>query len=130
MNNHEIDYRIIGEEMQCVEIELDPQETVVAEAGAMNYMHSDIEFESKMGDGSQPDQGFFSKVFSAGKRMFTGESAFMTHFTNRGAGKKRVAFAAPFPGSRSFSSQYYPNREEPNFGPCFLQFLSTALVRK
>ena len=99
MKCHEIDYEIIGHDMQIVEVELDPQETVVAEAGAMNYMHSDILFESKMGDGSQPEQGFFSKVFSAGKRMFTGESAFMTHFTNEGAQKRRVAFAAPFPGA-------------------------------
>lgn len=99
MRCHEVDYEIIGQDMQIVEIELDPQETVIAEAGAMNYMHSDIIFESKMGDGSQPEQGFFSKVFSAGKRMFTGESAFMTHFTNQGRDKKRVAFAAPFPGS-------------------------------
>lgn len=99
MRCHEVDYEIIGHDMQIVEIELDPKETVIAEAGGMNYMHSDITFESKMGDGSQPDQGFFSKVFSAGKRMFTGESAFMTHFTNHGSQKRRVAFAAPFPGS-------------------------------
>lgn len=99
MKCHEVDYEIIGQDMQIVEIELDPEETVIAEAGAMNYMDAQISFESKMGDGSNPDQGFFSKVFSAGKRMFTGESAFMTHFTNRGTGKKHVAFAAPFPGS-------------------------------
>ena len=86
-------------DLQIVEVELDPNETVIAEAGAMNYMASCIEFETKMGDGSEPNQGFFSKVFSAGKRLFTGESAFMTHFTNQGTGKQRVAFAAPFPGS-------------------------------
>ena len=99
MRCHEVDYEIIGHDMQIVEVELDPQETVIAEAGAMNYMNGDIHFESKMGDGSQPEQGFFSKVFSAGKRMFTGESAFMTHFTNHGTQKQRVAFAAPFPGT-------------------------------
>ena len=99
MRCHEIDYEILGNDMQIVEVELDPNETVIAEAGAMNYMASGIEFETKMGDGSEPNQGFFSKVFAAGKRMFTGESAFMTHFTNHGVGKQRVAFAAPFPGS-------------------------------
>jgi len=98
MRCHEVDYEIIGNDLQLVEIELDPNETVIAEAGAMNYMSAAIEFETKMGDGSQPQQGFFSKVFSAGKRMFTGESAFMTHFTNHGQGKQRVAFAAPYPG--------------------------------
>lgn len=96
--SHEVDYEIHGTELQLVEVELDPGETVIAEAGAMTYMEDGIEFESKMGDGSDPEQGFFSKLFSAGKRMFTGESAFMTHFTNRGAGKSRVAFAAPYPG--------------------------------
>jgi len=103
MRCHEIDYKIIGESMQMVEIELDPDETVIAEAGAMNYMEDGIEFEAKMGDGSNVDQGFMGKLFSAGKRMLTGESVFMTHFTNRGQtgtyGKKHVAFAAPFPGS-------------------------------
>lgn len=99
MRCHEVDYEIIGHEMQMVEVELDPQETVIAEAGAMNYMDDGIEFEAKMGDGSQPDQGFMGKIFSAGKRVISGESLFMTHFTNRGAGKKRVAFAAPFPGT-------------------------------
>lgn len=99
MRCHEVDYEIIGHEMQMVEVELDPQETVIAEAGAMNYMDDGIEFEAKMGDGSQPDQGFMGKLFSAGKRVISGESLFMTHFTNHGAGKKRVAFAAPFPGT-------------------------------
>ncbi len=99
MRCHEVDYEIIGHEMQMVEVELDPQETVIAEAGAMNYMDDGIEFEAKMGDGSQPDQGFMGKIFSAGKRVISGESLFMTHFTNIGTGKKRVAFAAPFPGT-------------------------------
>lgn len=98
MPSHEIDYEIFGDDMQLVEVELDPQETVVAEAGAMNYMEDDIRFEAKMGDGSDPDQGFMGKMFSAGKRMLTGESIFMTHFTNHGRTKRRVAFAAPYPG--------------------------------
>ncbi len=99
MRCHEVDYEIIGHDMQIVEVELDPNETVVAEAGAMNYMEDGIEFEAKMGDGSDPNQGFMGKLFSAGKRVISGESLFMTHFTNRGSGKKRVSFAAPFPGS-------------------------------
>ena len=97
--SHEIDYEIIGESIQMVEIELDPGETVIAEAGAMNYMEDGISFETKMGDGSEPDQGFMGKLLSAGKRAITGESLFMTHFTNRGGGKKRVTFAAPYPGT-------------------------------
>jgi len=99
MRCHEIDYEIIGHSMQMVEVELDQGETVIAEAGAMNYMEDGINFEAKMGDGSDVNQGFMGKLFSAGKRMVTGESVFMTHFTNEVSGKKRVAFAAPFPGS-------------------------------
>jgi uncharacterized protein (TIGR00266 family) len=98
MRCHEVDYKIIGDDMQIVEVELDPGETVVAEAGAMNYMEDGISFEAKMGDGSQPDKGFFGKLIGAGQRMLTGESIFMTHFTNTWQGKKRVAFAAPYPG--------------------------------
>jgi len=98
MQSHEIDYEIFGDDMQIVEIELDPDETVIAEAGAMNYMEQGIEFEAKMGDGSNANQGFFSKMVSAGARVLTGESIFMTHFSNRGQGKSRVAFAAPYPG--------------------------------
>lgn len=98
MRCHEVDYEIFGDDLQMVEVELDPGETVIAEAGAMNYMEDAIAFEAKMGDGSQPDQGFLGKMLSVGKRVLTGESLFMTHFTNRGAGKKRVAFAAPYPG--------------------------------
>ena len=96
---HEVDFEIIGSSMQLVEIELDPQETVIAEAGAMNYMEQDIAFEAKMGDGSEPESGFFGKILDAGKRALTGESIFMTHFTNEGHGKRKVAFAAPYPGS-------------------------------
>lgn len=99
MQSHEIDYEIIGHSMQMVEVELDQGETVIAEAGAMNYMEDGIDFETKMGDGSNANQGIMSKLFSAGKRALTGESVFLTHFTNQQYGKKRVAFAAPFPGS-------------------------------
>lgn len=98
MKCHQVDYEIIGGDLQLVEVELDPNETVIAEAGAMNYMEDGIDFESKMGDGSEPEQGFFGRLFSAGKRAVAGESLFMTHFTNRGRGKSRVAFAAPYPG--------------------------------
>ncbi|GAB2520081.1 TIGR00266 family protein [Spirosoma aerophilum] len=99
MYAHEIDYKIIGEDIQIVEIELDPNETVIAEAGSMLYMEDGITFETKMGDGSQPDQGFLGKLLQAGSRMVMGESLFMTHFTNRGVGKRKVAFSAPYPGT-------------------------------
>jgi uncharacterized protein (TIGR00266 family) len=99
MRSHEIDYQIIGNSMQVLEIELDPQETVIAEAGAMTYMEQGIDFETRMGDGSNPDQGLFGSLFSAGKRMVMGESLFTTHFTNRGEEKSRVAFSAPYPGT-------------------------------
>lgn len=97
--SHEVDFEIIGDDLQMIEIELDPGETVIAEAGAMNYMDDGIAFETKMGDGSNPEAGFMSKLKQVGKRVLTGESLFMTHFTNRGHGKRRVAFAAPYPGS-------------------------------
>ncbi|MDX5437504.1 MAG: TIGR00266 family protein [Pontibacter sp.] len=97
--SHEIDYRIFGNDIQVLEIELDPNETVIAEAGAMVYMEEGIDFETKMGDGSNPSQGFLGKLMSAGARMITGESLFMTHFTHRGHGKSRVAFSAPYPGT-------------------------------
>jgi uncharacterized protein (TIGR00266 family) len=96
---HEVDYEIIGESMQLVEVELDPHETVIAEAGAMNYLEQDINFEAKMGDGSEPESGFFGKILGAGKRALSGESIFMTHFTNQGGLKRKVAFAAPYPGT-------------------------------
>lgn len=98
MKSHEIDYEILGDDMQIVEVELDPGETVVAEAGAMNYMEDGIAFETKMGDGTNPAAGVMDKLLSVGKRMLTGESIFMTHFTNTGSGKRKVAFAAPYPG--------------------------------
>jgi uncharacterized protein (TIGR00266 family) len=98
MPSHAVDYEIIGDDIQIVEVELDPGETVVAEAGAMNYMDDGIDFEAKMGDGSKADGGLLGKLMGAGKRVLTGESIFMTHFTNTGSDKKRVAFAAPYPG--------------------------------
>lgn len=98
MKCHEVEYKIMGDDMQIVEIELDPGETVVAEAGAMNYMDDGITFEAKMGDGSEAGDGILGKLMGAGKRMITGESVFMTHFTNTGSGKKSAAFAAPYPG--------------------------------
>ncbi len=99
MRSHEIDYRIIGDDIQIVEIELDPRETVIAEAGAMLFMEDGIQFETKLGDGSEANQSILGKVFSAGTRLLTGESLFMTHFTNLGTGKRKVAFAAPYPGT-------------------------------
>lgn len=98
MRSHVLDYRIIGDDIQLVEIELDPKETVIAEAGSMMYMDSQIRFETKMGDGSDPNQSLMGKLLSAGTRVLTGESLFVTHFTNHGGGKQRVAFAAPYPG--------------------------------
>ena len=99
MDSHIIDYKIHGDDMQVVAIELDPNETVIAEAGSMNWMDSGISFEAKMGDGTDADSGIMSKIFSVGKRVLTGESIFLTHFTNIENGKKEVAFAAPYPGS-------------------------------
>ena len=98
MKCQEIDFEVYGDDMQTVEVELDPYETVIAEAGAMNWMEDQINFEAKMGDGSEPEKGIFGKLFDGAKRALTGESIFITHFTNIGQGKKRVAFAAPYPG--------------------------------
>ena len=95
---HEVDYKIFGNEMQYVEVELDPQEAAVAEAGGMMYMEDGIEMETIFGDGSQQSSGFLGALMGAGRRLITGESLFMTVFLNRGAGKKRVAFGAPYPG--------------------------------
>ncbi|HOP48566.1 MAG TPA: TIGR00266 family protein [Desulfobacteraceae bacterium] len=98
MKCHEVDYEILGHDMQIVEVELDPGETVIAEAGAMNYLEDGITFEARMGDGSAAGEGLMGKLLNVGKRVLTGESIFLTHFTNQGSGKKRVAFAAPYPG--------------------------------
>lgn len=99
MRSHEIDYKIIGEDIQLVEIGLDQNETIIAEAGAMVYMREGINFKTKMGDGSEPNQGFFGKLLQAGSRVITGESLFMTHFTNEAPGRSYVAFSAPYPGT-------------------------------
>ena len=98
MNAHEIDYKIFGDDMQFIEIELDPQETVVAEPGAMMMMDEAIEMKTLFGDGSDKESGLLGKIFSAGKRVLTGENLFMTAFTNIGQGKKHVSFSAPYPG--------------------------------
>jgi uncharacterized protein (TIGR00266 family) len=100
ISNHEIDYRIIGEEMQYVEIELDPNETAVAEPGAFMMMDDGIAMSTIFGDGSNQQQqsGLLGKLFSAGKRMLSGANLFMTTYTNMGQGKKHVSFAAPYPG--------------------------------
>lgn len=99
MISHEIDYKIFGDDIQFVEVELDPNETVIAEAGTMVYMEQGITFEARMGDGSQANQSTMDKLFQAGSRLLTGESLFLTHFTNKGYGKSKVAFAAPYPGT-------------------------------
>ena len=97
--NHEIDYKIYGEELQFVEIELDPNETAIAESGAFMMMDNGIEMQTIFGDGSQQqDNSILGKLFSAGKRLLVGESLFMTAFTNTGLGKKKVSFAAPYTG--------------------------------
>ncbi len=96
-SSHVIDYQLHGEDLQFVEVELDPNETVIAEAGTMMYMESGIDFTARMGDGSSAG-GLFDKLMGVGKRVLTGESIFLTHFTNQGGGKRKVAFAAPYPG--------------------------------
>jgi len=98
ISNHEIDYKLHGEEMQCVEIELDPKETVIAESGSFMYMDNGIEMETIFGDGSQQTSGFLGKLMGAGKRLLVGESLFMTAFTHMGNGKATVTFAAPYAG--------------------------------
>lgn len=99
MKNHEIDYKLYGDDMQFVEVELDPNETAIAEAGSLMMMDEQIKMETIFGDGSKNSSGgFMGKLMGAGKRLITGESLFMTTFTNEGYGKKRVYFAAPYPG--------------------------------
>src|SRR6478609_3596932 len=98
ISNHEIDFQIHGEEMQYVEVELDPAETAIAESGAFMMMDDGIEMQTIFGDGSGQNRGFLGKLMSAGKRVLTGESLFMTAFTNIGNGKKKVSFASPYPG--------------------------------
>jgi uncharacterized protein (TIGR00266 family) len=96
--NHEIDFKIFGDDIQCVEIELDPQESVIAEAGAMMLMEDDIRMETIFGDGSEQQGGLMGKLFNAGKRLLVGEGLFMTAFTNSGSLKRRIMFAAPYTG--------------------------------
>jgi uncharacterized protein (TIGR00266 family) len=98
VKSHAIDLEIHGDDLQFVEVTLDGGETVIAEAGAMMFMSPEIEMATKMGDGSQPDAGLLDGLFSIGKRVLTGESLFMTHFTNQGARRASVAFGAPYPG--------------------------------
>ena len=98
MNAHEIDYHLYGEEMQYVEIELDPQEGVVAEAGSFMMMDDGIKMETIFGDGSTKNEGFLGSILGAGKRILTGESLFMTVFYNNVVGKRKVSFASPYPG--------------------------------
>ncbi len=98
MKSHEVDYKIYGDDMQFVEVELDPSETVIAEAGMMMFMEEGITFDTKLGDGSKPGSGVLDTLLSVGKRALTGESLFLTHFTNGGGGKQHVAFGAPYPG--------------------------------
>jgi uncharacterized protein (TIGR00266 family) len=97
---HEVDYEILGDDLQFVKIELDPGEAVVAEAGGMMYMEDDIAMETIFGDGSQQGQGagIMGALMGAGKRLLIGESLFMTVFQNQGQQKRKVAFAAPYPG--------------------------------
>jgi uncharacterized protein (TIGR00266 family) len=96
MNNHEIDYKLFGEEMQCVEIELDPQEAVIAEPGSFMMMTDGIQMQTLFGDGT--NTGFMNKLFTAGKRLLTGENLFMTVYTNNSNQKRQVTFAAPYAG--------------------------------
>tara|TARA_B110000503_G_scaffold143719_1_gene247604 strand:+ start:4106 stop:4900 length:795 start_codon:yes stop_codon:yes gene_type:complete len=98
MNSHEIDYAIFGDDLQCVEVELDPNETVIAEAGSMMMMDHTIEMNTILGDGSKQNESILGKIFAAGKRVLTGESLFMTTYTQRGPFKAKVTFAAPYPG--------------------------------
>lgn len=100
MNNHEIDFKLYGDDMQFVEVELDPNETVIAEAGALMMMEDGIAMETIFGDGSKSSggSGLMGKLMGAGKRVITGESLFMTTFTNKGTGKRHVSFASPYPG--------------------------------
>src|SRR5438128_10947700 len=95
---HEVDYKVFGEDMQFVEVELDPGEAAVAEAGGMFYMEDGISMETVFGDGSRQQTSFVDALIGAGKRLLIGESLFMTVFMNTGSGKKRVSFAAPYPG--------------------------------
>jgi uncharacterized protein (AIM24 family) len=95
---HEIDYEIFGDDMQYVEVELDPGESVIAEAGVMTFMEAGIDYSTHLGDGREPDKSFFDKLLGTGVRGLSGDSIFMTHFTNNASQKRRIAFSAPVPG--------------------------------
>lgn len=99
LQSDEIDYEIFGQEMQFVEIELDPGESAIAEAGSMMFKHPAVSMDTVFGDGSKKQSGFFGSLASAGKRLLTGESLFMTVFTHQGQGKARISFASPYPGT-------------------------------
>ena len=98
IQNHEIDYKIYGEEMQYVEVELDPNESAIAEPGAFMMMEDGIQMETLFGDGSNQQSSFLGKLMNAGKRLLVGENLFMTAFTNTTGGIKTVSFASPYPG--------------------------------
>ena len=98
IQNHEIDYKIYGEEMQYVEVELDPNESAIAEPGAFMMMEDGVQMETLFGDGSNQQSGFLGKLMNAGKRLLVGENLFMTAFTNTSGGIKTVSFASPYPG--------------------------------
>ena len=98
MNSHEIDYEIFGEELQFVEIELDPQETVIAEPGSFLMMDEDIVMKTIFGDGTKEDENLWGKILGAGKRVLTGEKLFMTSYTHEGYDKAKISFASPYPG--------------------------------
>jgi uncharacterized protein (TIGR00266 family) len=98
MNENNLRYKIIGEHTPCVEIEIDSQKSIIAEAGAMTYFESGISLEVKLSDGSDANQGVMGKLFSAAKRVISNESLFITHFTNNSESSKKVSFSAPFPG--------------------------------
>ena len=95
---HEVEYEIVGDDLQFVKIELDPREAVVAEAGSMMYIEDGVQMDTIFGDGSNQQKGFMGALMGAGKRLLTGESLFMTVFHNEAPGKRKVAFAAPYPG--------------------------------
>jgi uncharacterized protein (TIGR00266 family) len=95
---HDVDFQVVGDDLQFVEVELDPGEAALAEAGSMMYMDDGIAMETIFGDGAAPSQGVLGALLGAGKRLLTGESLFMTVFQNQGHGKRRVAFGAPYPG--------------------------------
>lgn len=117
MSVSKINYELMGGDIQAVEVELAPNETIVAETGAMNWMDEGISFETKMGDGSDPKRGFFDNLMEAGRRFLVGESLFLTHFTNQTNTNKKMGFAAPYPGKvlpidlEAFSGKIYCHKE-------------------